>query len=939
MVVDGAPSSPSRGRPDSNSSPEACGLSAGQLQRYRECVARAKEQARAGELQAALGLLTEALALRPSERLERRVQRVQEALAAQEGEDEDEWVPVDGCELRLYRQLFERLHPHQRRGVAFLHRLYAEQRGGGILADDMGLGKTVQLLAFLSGMFDAGLVHCCLVLMPASLLANWLAEFATWTPGLRVKAFHGSKVERSRNLERVQRKGGVIITTYQLVNYNLDQLSHLDGRRFTWDYMVLDEAHKIKSQLSKTTKQVNAVPAKNRVLLTGTPVQNNLQEMWTLFDFACQGSLLGPLKTFKSMYENPITRAREKDATPQEKALGLRISESLMRLIQPYFLRRTKEGIQMRGGLLGTESEGQESPPLGEILWLSRKNDLIVWIHLSQIQEEIYRKFVSSELIRELLQTKLSPLVQLNNLKKLCDHPRLLSKRIWEELGLGGGTEAGDGYDIRQVSNELLVQESGKLVFLLGLLERLQEEGHRTLVFSQSRKMLDIIQRVLTTRGFQLARMDGTMALPERQKVVENFQRRPNCSVFLLTTQVGGVGLTLTAADRVVIIDPSWNPATDAQAVDRAYRIGQTANVVIYRLVTCGSVEEKIYRRQIFKDSLIRQSVGERKNPFRYFSRQELRELFVLEDTRYSSTQRQLQTVHASQREMDAELGQHIAFLHGLPMFGVTHHNLVHSQDVAPDEENRVSDPASQQYIQERVQLAQELVAVGSQSQREPGWLDVPPSPLVLKGRGRGRTNPELDSGETPPPIDLTELPSDREMEDEVSNLSYREEGIPEPDSGETPPPIDLTELPSDRETEDEVSNLSYREEGVPELDSGETPPPIDLTELPSDRETEDEVSNLSYREGGIPELDSGETPPPIDLMQLPSDRKTEDEVSNLSYRGGGAIPELDSGETPPPIDLTELPSDRETEDEVSNLSYREDGAIPKLDSRETPPP
>ncbi|XP_072917529.1 DNA excision repair protein ERCC-6-like isoform X2 [Hemitrygon akajei] len=842
---------------DCSVAPTGSTLSSEQLERYRKCVARAKEQARSGNLQAALDLLSEAMTLRPSERLERRIRKVQEALEAQddEGEDEDEWVPVEGCELRLYRQLYERLHPHQRRGVAFLHRLYAEQRGGGILADDMGLGKTIQLLAFLSGMFDARLLHSVLVLMPASLIANWMDEFVSWTPGLRVKAFHGSKAERTRNLEKVQRKGGVVITTYQLVIYNLEQLSHLDGQPFTWDYMVLDEAHKIKSQLSKTTKHVNAILAKNRVLLTGTPLQNNLQEMWTLFDFACQGSLLGPLKTFKTMYENPITRAREKDASPAEKELGLRISETLMSLIEPYFLRRTKEGIRdLEERHLEAETGGWRPAAKGNMLSLSRKNDLIVWVHLSPIQEEIYRKFVSSELIQELLQTKLSPLVQLNNLKKLCDHPRLLSRRVWGELGLDGGD--GDSYDVRRVSRELLVQESGKLVFLLGLLERLREEGHRTLVFSQSRKMLDIVQRVLTARGFQLARIDGTMALPERQKVVESFQRYSHCSVFLLTTQVGGVGLTLTAANRVVIIDPSWNPATDAQAVDRAYRIGQTEDVLIYRLVTCGSVEEKIYRRQIFKDSLIRQSMGESKNPFRYFSRQELRELFVLEDPRYSNTQRQLQTLHAGQWGTDAVLEQHITFLHSLPVFGVTRHNLVHLQDVAPDEENPVNDPASQRYIEERVQLAQDLVAAGSQLQREVG---VPPSPPASRGKGGGigRLVLEPDSGETPF-IDLTQLPSDTETKDTEERL------IPEPDSGATPPPKDLTQLPSDRELEGGEGRKG------PELDFREMPPPIDLVHLPTDGETEDPVSDLSCRLARLP-VDSGEDNSIVFVPNVPS--------------------------------------------------------------------
>ncbi|XP_048376177.2 DNA excision repair protein ERCC-6-like isoform X2 [Stegostoma tigrinum] len=587
-----------------------------------------------------------------------------------------------------------------------------------------------------------------------------------------------------------------------MVVNNWQQLSSLDGGEFTWDYLVLDEAHKIKSKSTKTFKCVNAIPAKHRILLTGTPLQNNLQEMWSLFDFTCQGSLLGTAKAFKMQYENPITRAREKDATPAEKALGLRISENLMRIIEPYFLRRTKENVQLTRE--SSQNQLSSSHCEAQMPSLTRKNDLIVWVYLSRVQEEIYQKFISSDQIQELLQTRRSPLVQLTNLKKLCDHPRLLSRCICHELGLGGceGEAVDDNAlsDISRVPDEDLISESGKLVFLLGLLEKLREEGKRTLVFSQSRKMLDIIQRILTNRSFPCMRLDGTMALPDRQKRIKAFQQREDHCVFLLTTQVGGVGLTLTAANRVVVFDPSWNPATDAQAVDRAYRIGQTDNVVIYRLVTCGTVEEKIYRRQIFKDSLVRQSIGEKKNPYRYFSSQELRELFILEDPRVSSTQRQLQSMHASQRRTDSILDQHLTFLHTLEMFGVTDHDLIFSRDTAPDEEN---DPESKNYIQQRVQKAQELVAAGSQLQQqlvenirantEAAWLNRPRDSHPLPGRREGSTrlkpvsnintlsvlNESTIAPRSPAvTVDLTE-PVDNDMANEVLNLSSRLADMP----------------------------------------------------------------------------------------------------------------------------------------------------------------
>ncbi|XP_072483217.1 DNA excision repair protein ERCC-6-like isoform X2 [Notamacropus eugenii] len=641
-------------------------------------------------------------------------------------EGDDEFIEVCNSGLMLYRELHDQLFEHQKEGVAFLYSLYKERKKGGILADDMGLGKTVQIIAFLSAMFDAELVRYVLLIMPTSLINTWTEEFAKWTPGMRVATFHGSsKNERTRNLNRIQRKNGVAVTTYQMLINNWQQLSQLDGKEFVWDYLILDEAHKIKSSSTKSSIAARAIPVKNRILLTGTPIQNNLYELWSLFDFACQGSLLGTSKTFKMEYENPITRAREKDATLGEKALGLKISENLMTLIKPYFLRRTKEDVQKKS-VNKPQSNLLEKDPRSDIVCempsLSRKNELIIWLYLVPLQEEIYRKFVSLKHIKQLLMETRSPLAELTVLKKLCDHPRLLSARACSLLGLKEGNFSGGDEDevvhsdiqVDQVPHESLMQESGKVIFLMALLKRLQDEGHQTLVFSQSRKLLDIIEHLLKKENFKTVRIDGTVThLSERQRRIDLFQRSQGVSVFLLTSQVGGVGLTLTAATRVVIFDPSWNPATDAQAVDRVYRIGQKENVVVYRLITCGTVEEKIYRRQVFKDSLIRQTTGDQKNPIRYFSKQELRELFTIGDFRSSATQLQLHSLHAGHRKTDKKLEEHIAYLHTLGIAGISDHDLMFTHDVSVPEESEVGNS---QYVQERVQKAQLLVELESQN-------------------------------------------------------------------------------------------------------------------------------------------------------------------------------------------------------------------------------
>ncbi|XP_004621399.2 DNA excision repair protein ERCC-6-like [Sorex araneus] len=591
----------------------------------------------------------------------------------------------------------------------------------------MGLGKTVQIIAFLSGMFDALLVNHVLLIIPTNLISTWIKEFVKWTPGMRVKTFHGpSKDERSRNLSRVQQRNGVIITTYQMLINNWEQLSRFNGQEFVWDYVILDEAHKIKTSSTKSAICARIIPASNRILLTGTPVQNNLQELWSLFDFACQGSLLGTLKTFKMEYENPITRAREKDATPGEKALGFKISENLMTIIKPYFLRRTKEEVQKKTSCneeVRLSVKNPTSDAICEMPSLSRKNDLIIWIRLVPVQEEIYRKFISLDHIKELLMETRSPLAELGVLKKLCDHPRLLSARACHLLNLEAGQfsvenereDLTDTGHLSQVTDTTLMEESGKMIFLMDLLKKLRDEGHQTLVFSQSRQILNIIERLLRNRHFKILRIDGTVShLVEREKRIDLFQKNKDYSVFLLTTQVGGVGLTLTAASRVVIFDPSWNPATDAQAVDRVYRIGQKENVVVYRLITCGTVEEKIYRRQVFKDSIVRQTTGDKKNPFRYFSKQELRELFTVEDLQNSATQLQLQTLHAAQRRSDKKLDDHIAFLYSLGIAGISDHDLMFTHDVSVKEELDVIKDSN--YIQKRVQKAQFLVESESQN-------------------------------------------------------------------------------------------------------------------------------------------------------------------------------------------------------------------------------
>ncbi|XP_008417641.1 DNA excision repair protein ERCC-6-like [Poecilia reticulata] len=879
-----------------------------QMEAYSRLISDGKAVAKQGDIQEALKLFKQAFSIHQTPKLERRIKKIEELLAENDLEDEDdEFVNVNNSGLMLFKELYDRLYDYQRDGVSFLFGLYRDGRRGGVLADDMGLGKTIQIISFLSGMYDNDLIKHTLLVMPTSLITNWVKEFSKWTPGMRVKDFHGaSKAERTRSLEKVQRRGGVIITTYTMLMNNWQQLASFQGKEFCWDYMILDEAHKIKNSSTKTAKSAYAIPSKNRILLTGTPVQNNLREMWTLFDFACQGTLLGTAKTFKSEYENPITRAREKDATPGEKALGSRMSENLMTLIKPYFLRRTKSEVQKKktgGKEANSDPDNHQNPQpaSGAVMpKLTRKNDLIVWTYLSAVQEDIYRQFISLDHIKELLMTTRSPLAELNILKKLCDHPRLLSANAIAQLGLDqnpeGENDETDVKSIANISDETLISESGKLAFLLALLERLREEGHRTLVFAHYRTVLDILQRILGNRGFKLLRLDGTITqITEREKLISRFQTDKRYSVFLLTTQVGGVGITLTAANRVVIYDPSWNPATDAQAVDRAYRIGQTENVVIYRLITCGTVEEKIYRRQVFKDSLIRQNTGDTKNPFRYFSRQELKELFTLEDPRSSSTQLQLQDMHSRQRRTDPALDQHIAQLYAMHMFGISDHDLMFSLDVNHDE-----DPEDQEachYIEGRVQKAQELMKAESElqmqlaasmaSSTEPAWLRQAPDNTRRRSNEKKPRNPMPG---LPPPlpdpnVSLEGVDMDRsgsggkqlhqESSNEVIDLSG--EASAEPMGGSSGPDASLIEITADEKPDGPTRTSETNQQNLSDSDLQQ----YDASRLSAGLESSHGNFNLELEDSDEDEgLDAADTEE--EEQNLLTGADTEEEEQNL---------------------------------------------------------
>ncbi|GAB4822407.1 hypothetical protein N2152v2_009453 [Parachlorella kessleri] len=666
----------------------------------------------------------------------------------EEAEDAECLTLGERGQFKLGGELAKKLYAHQVDGVKWLWRLQ-ETGSGGILADDMGLGKTMQCSAFLAGLLQCKLIRRAMVIAPKTLLAHWAKELGVCGVGRITHEFFGTESERQRCLDRVYRQRGVLLTTYGMVLHNSEALSaseeHDPDEGALWDVMILDEGHKIKNPRMQLRKHLDAIPARIRVIISGTPIQNNLQEMHTLFDFACPG-LLGDARTFKDQYEKKITIGNDKHATQGERERGAVAAAQLRQAIAPFFLRREKKDVfrtsssEEAVASSNTQPEAAITTGAAKPAKMGRKNDFIVWLRLKPMQRKVYEAFLNSDSVKAALNQTNSALSAITVLKKICDHPALLSKRAEKgivsganrakrlqlaagereseiESGSSDGdyspdakaqsrrkkqpaatqaaedSEAGvDWWDWAKegTSDELLdevhttgFEASCKTVFVMALLHNLVAEGHRTLIFSQSRVMLNILEAAITEEGWRFCRIDGSVAsTQEREARVKRFQTSSDIPIFLLTSQVGGLGLTLTAADRVVVVDPAWNPSMDNQAVDRAYRIGQKRDVVVYRLISCGTVEEKIYRKQVYKGGLSRTGTEDGEQ-FRYFTQQELRDLFRLDaaEAEKSVTQQALHELHTHQRKATPELVRHLKFLEGLEGFaGVSDHDLLYSK-------------------------------------------------------------------------------------------------------------------------------------------------------------------------------------------------------------------------------------------------------------------
>lgn len=519
------------------------------------------------------------------------------------------------------------LRNYQLEGAAFLHALFVYQTGG-ILGDDMGLGKTVQVIAFLTAAFgktgderDAkrmrkirragnGWYPRVLIVCPGTLIDNWKAELKRWG-WWHVDVYHGDTKEESISAASAGRIE-IMITTYTTYRMNKSAVNMVE-----WDCIIADECHIIKGRKSETTQAMNEVNALCRIGLTGTAIQNSYDELWTLLNWTNPGKF-GPISTWKTTIGEPLKTGQSHDATVYQLSKARKTAKALVENLLPrFFLRRMKTIIAHQ---------------------LPKKSDRVVFCPLTDTQLDAYEIFINSDVI-QYIKTSADPcscasgkksgwccnallpeggkwqsyvFPAIVNLQKLSNHlailipqssdPKEKQDKDLEMLQIAVPDQWRDLYRNRDsIINYSNPEFCGKWNILKKLLRFWHANGDKVLVFSHNVRLLRMLQLLFTQTSYNVSYLDGKMSYEDRSRTVDDFNSDAGQFVFLISTKAGGVGLNITSANKVVIVDPNWNPSYDLQAQDRAYRIGQVRDVEVFRLVSAGTIEEIIYARQIYK--------------------------------------------------------------------------------------------------------------------------------------------------------------------------------------------------------------------------------------------------------------------------------------------------------------------------------------------------
>nr|XP_037284031.1 DNA repair and recombination protein RAD54B-like [Rhipicephalus microplus] len=532
------------------------------------------------------------------------------------------------------------LRPHQREGVVFLYECIMQMRAfdgcGAILADEMGLGKTLQCITLIWTLLRQGpyggqpCLRKVIIVTPSSLVKNWVKEFKKWLPNRNLRVYHVDQNNKIDIFLNDPSMYPVLILSYEMYMRASDRLS-----RINFDLLICDEAHRLKNANIKTTESLQNLGTLRRILLTGTPVQNDLQEFFALVDF-CNPGILGKSSSFRRIYEEPILRSQLPGATEEEKELGPARANELMQTTSPFILRRTQDVIQS---------------------YLPGKVECVVFCRPQPLQLALYQNMLETSMVRACLSSYLSTdanchLACILALRKLCNHPLLVASQEFADKDEDVGLAALHAEARRGLQSEFdptmmeLESGSGKLVVLAAMLHSLwtSQPRERIVLVSNFTKTLDILEDICMQKGYPFLRLDGSTSSTQRLELVERFNSpHSNCFVFLLSCKAGGVGLNLVGASRIVLYDVDWNPANDLQAMARVWRDGQSRHVSIYRLLTTGTIEEKIFQRQVTKQELSGAVLDSKKDGKRAkFSLEDLKDLFTLDEETTSSTHRLL---------------------------------------------------------------------------------------------------------------------------------------------------------------------------------------------------------------------------------------------------------------------------------------------------------
>ncbi|XP_068599411.1 DNA repair and recombination protein RAD54-like [Brachionichthys hirsutus] len=523
------------------------------------------------------------------------------------------------------------LRPHQREGVKFLWECVTGRRipgsHGCIMADEMGLGKTLQCIALIWTLLRQGPdakpeINKAVVVSPSSLVRNWYKEVLKWLGGrvTPVAIEGGSKDHIDRQLVNfVSQRGLRAPTPILILSYETFRLHAEVLHKGNVGLVVCDEGHRLKNSDNQTYQALNTVRAERRVLISGTPVQNDLLEYFSLVHFVNAG-ILGTAQEFKKTFELPILKGRDADACDKDRLTGEEKLRELIRIVNRCLIRRTSDILSK---------------------YLPVKIEQVVCCRLTRLQSELYKCFLrQAKPIQASPEGKISvsSLASITLLKKLCNHPALIyDKCVGNEEGFQGTLDLfPPGYRPTAVEPQL----SGKMLVLDYILAITRTTtSDKVVLVSNYTQTLDLFEQLCRSRRYLYIRLDGTMSIKKRANIVERFNS-PSSSefIFMLSSKAGGCGLNLIGANRLVMFDPDWNPANDEQAMARVWRDGQQKTCYIYRLLSAGTIEEKMLQRQAHKKALSSCVVDEEQDVERHFSLGELRELFTLNEETASDT-------------------------------------------------------------------------------------------------------------------------------------------------------------------------------------------------------------------------------------------------------------------------------------------------------------